>query len=115
MGTEDQTPVPTRSAPAPRAPTTPAMPAGKDTVENWARAKGMLHEFSEGELDATRAKKYPKAKKPLVHNKAHAPFRAAKASLQWPVGMEVTEDEFDKAIALNGGPPVKDVTPHIYR
>jgi hypothetical protein len=93
----------------------PGMPAGKDTVENWARAKGMLAEFTEGELDATRAKKYPKAKKPLIHNKSHAPYKAAKASLKWPIGMEVTEVEFDAAIALNGGPAVKDVTPHIYR
>ena len=108
MGTEDNTPAPRRSfGEETSAKAAPAMPAGKKTAEEWAADKGML--------DATRAKKYPKAKKPLIHNKAHAPFKAAKASLKWPIGMELTEKEFDEAIALNGGPPVKGIEAHVFR
>jgi hypothetical protein len=90
-------------------------PRGMNTVENWAKAKGMLPELIEGPLDPGRAKKYPKAKGPLLHNKAHAPFAAAKASLKWPIGMELTEEEFDEAIALNGGPAVDGIKAHVYR
>jgi hypothetical protein len=114
MGTEDNTPAPRRPF-GEEFKAAPAMADGKKTAEEWATAKKMLPEFTEGELDATRAKKYPKAKKPLIHNKAHAPFKAAKASLQWPIGMELTEKEFDEAIALNGGPPVKGIEAHVFR
>lgn len=91
----------------------PPVPALKRTAEEWARAKGMLPEFHERE--SPRKKRHPKAKPVRIHNRAHAPFRAAKASLRWPQGKELTEAEFDAAIALNGGPPVEGVTKHVYR
>jgi len=93
----------------------PAAAAVKLTVEEWARAKGMLPEFHEREDPRNPKRLRPKAKPLLVHNKAHAPYAAAKVSLQWPIGKELTEAEFDKAIALNGGAPVEGVTQHVYR
>ena len=90
----------------------PAPAALKRTVEQWATAKGMLPQFVDGKKPPTAP---AKAAAPLVVNPAFAAYAAAKASLHWPIGMELTEAEFDKAIALQDGPPVDGVTAHIYR
>ncbi|HVZ89636.1 MAG TPA: hypothetical protein VHG72_21925 [Polyangia bacterium] len=87
-----------------------APPASSDpikTVEDWARAKGMLPEFREVDNPRNPKRLRPKAKPMLVHNKSHAQFRAAKASNRWPIGKELTEAEFDEAIAT--------VNAHVYR
>lgn len=102
-------PIPADAIPVrdPSAPIAPAMPAGFDTVENWARAKGMLPEFREVEHPRNPKKLRPKAKPMLIHNTDHAPFRAAKDVNHWPIGMEMSEADFDKAIAAQ--------TAHVYR
>jgi hypothetical protein len=93
-------PIPADPIPVP-APVAAAAPAGKKTVEHWARAKGMLPEFSEGA-------KLPSGRPaPAVHNPKFAPFHAARVSLRWPIGMELTEAEFDQAVA--------DTQAHVYR
>jgi hypothetical protein len=82
-----------------------AAPAGdKQTVEDWARAKGMLPEFVQGQKLPTARREAPA---PLVHNPKFAPFHAARVSLRWPIGMELTEAEFDQAVA--------DTQAHVYR
>lgn len=82
----------------------PAAPAGGPvkTVEDWATDKGMLPEFVEGV-------KKPGAKRagPMRHNAKFAPYHAARISLRWPIGMEMTEADFDAAIA--------DTKAHVYR
>ena len=83
------------------------IPTGKKTVEEWARAKGMLPEFFEREDPRRPKKHFPKAKPMLVHNKNHAPYRAARDVNHWPIGMELTEADFDKATAAHAA--------HIYR
>lgn len=82
----------------------PAAVAEKRTVEHWARAKGMLPEFAEGKKPPNAR---PKAKPPLVHNPKFAHFHAAKHGRRWPIGMELTEAEFNAAIA--------ETQAHVYR
>lgn len=79
---------------------TPKVPV-KETVEHWGRTKGMLPEFTEGQVDAGRLKRAPKSAKPKIHNPKYAAFAAARDSLkwdptQWPT---MTEAEFDAAVA----------------
>jgi len=93
-------PIPVRAAGAAEA----AAPGPKRTVEHWAQAKGMLPEFTEG---AQRPGAPPKAPKPRIHNPKFAHFHAARHALRWPIGMELTEAEFDKAVA--------DTQAHVYR
>lgn len=107
-GEKLEQPIPADPIPTPD----PAAKREKRTVEHWAREKGMLPEFSEGKRSPNAPAKAPA---PLVHNPKFAPYHAARASLRWPIGMELTEAEFDKAIALNGGPPVDGCEPHVYR
>lgn len=74
------------------------------TAEGWARKKGMAHEFSEGKR---RASAPPKAPKPLIHNPKFVHFHRARASHGWAPNEEMTEAEFDKAVAAADG--------HVYR
>lgn len=81
------------------APT--GMSAEKRTAaEHWARAKGMLPQFIEGKKMPTARAGAPA---PLVHNPKHALFHAAKHGKKWPIGMELTEAEFDAAVAETQG------------
>lgn len=77
---------------------------GKRTVEDWARDKGMFPEMVDGKKSPVAPKDAPP---PLVHNAKFAAFHRANVSLKWPIGMELTEAEFDKAVA--------DAEGHIYR
>ncbi len=87
------------------APVPAPAPAGGPvkTVEDWATAKGMLPEFTEGRKNP----RFPKAPAPQIHNPKFAPFHASRAANRWPIGMEMTEAEFDQAIA--------DTKAHVYR
>jgi hypothetical protein len=78
--------------------------APKRTVEQWATDKGMLPQFREGKKPPTAPRAAPA---PLVVNPDFAAYAAAKASLRWPIGMELTEAEFDQAVA--------DTQAHVYR
>ena|SRR6185437_4655507 len=71
----------------------------KRSVSEWATAKGMLPRFVPGKK-SPRAK--PKAKPPLVQNTKHIHFHKARAAHRWLVNTELTEAEFDKAIAGAG-------------
>lgn len=70
------------------------------TVEHWAREKGMIPEFTDGDVSPARLKRAPKSPRPKIHNKNYAQFAAARDSLkwdrtQWPT---MTEAEFDAAV-----------------
>jgi hypothetical protein len=80
----------------------------KATVEHWAREKGMLAEFTLGQVDPGRIKRAPKSAPPKIHNKNYAGFAAARDSLKWDPTQwpEMTEAEFDAA--------VKQATAHAY-
>jgi len=97
MDFDDETTEQHPEAPAASAPT-------KRTVEEWARDKGMLPEFAPGKKLPTAPASAPA---PLVHNPKFALFSAAKHANRWPVGMELTEAEFDQAVA--------DTQAHVYR
>ncbi|TAL29016.1 MAG: hypothetical protein EPN98_21475 [Phenylobacterium sp.] len=84
--------------------------APKKTVEAWASAKGMLPQIFPGEDrspapgvagDKLGSRMIPigKLKGPRA-NPAYWRFAAAKAGAQWPENKEVTESEFDAAVAL---------------
>ncbi len=103
-------PIPVRDPSATAAAAVPS--SEKRAVEHWAKLKGMLPQFTDGKKAANAR---PKAKPPQIHNPRFAPFHAARSSLRWPIGMEMTEAEFDKAIALNGGPAADGVEQHVYR
>jgi hypothetical protein len=78
--------------------------AEKKTATEWAKAKGMAHEFSEGKL-GPRAR--PKQPKPVIHNAKFVHFHRARASNHWASNEELTEAEFDKAVAAADA--------HVYR
>jgi len=94
VGTEDDKPEDFEVLPA-------AADATKETVVHWAAAKGMLPEFTDGQVDPGRLKRAPKSKPLQIHNPKFAAFAAAKNSLKWdPTNWPtMTEAEFDKAIA----------------
>jgi hypothetical protein len=96
-------PIPADPIPV-RDPAAAASVAGKKTVEHWAKTKGLLPEFTEGKRPPNAR---PKAAAPLVHNPKFAHFHAAKHAHGWPIGMELSEAEFDQAVA--------DVQAHVYR
>lgn len=77
-------------------------PIPKKTVEEWATAKGLL--------PASKPKNRPGPVKAGIrgiaasgnvveHNPNYWKFAAARAGEAWPVGFEMTEAAFDKAIA----------------
>lgn len=94
MRSEDETPQPEQPAPA-----TPLVV--KATVEHWAREKGMLAEFTEGQVDPGRLRRAPKSPKPKIHNPKYASFARTRDSLKWDPTKwpEMTEAEFDAAVA----------------
>lgn len=80
------------------------------TVEEWARAKGMLPQIFPGEDRSmpgggagdklgSRSVSLGRLKGPQA-NPLHWKFAAAKAGEQWPEGKEVTEAVFDAAVEL---------------
>jgi hypothetical protein len=108
MPTDKKTeqPIPGDAIPTPVAAPAPApAPVGpKKTAEEWAKAKGMFHEFTEGKRGP---KARPKSKAPQVHNPKFVHFHRARHSNGWPIGMELTEAEFEQAIAAADA--------HVYR
>ncbi len=78
-------PVVEAEAPAPRA--------GVKTAEQWAREKKMLDRFHP-----------PDGGMFVRPNEAFAPFAAARAHHRWPEGKELTEAEFDEAVASAAAP-----------
>lgn len=76
----------------------------KKTADEWAKAKGMLHEFSEGKR-GSRAR--PKAPAPLIHNPKHVHYHRARRSNGWAANEELTEAEFEIA--------VQTADSHVYR
>jgi hypothetical protein len=66
------------------------------TVEEWAKAKDMLPEFKDGRRPSNAP---PKSKPPRIHNPNYRLFAAAKHTHRWPIGMELTEAQFDDAVA----------------
>jgi hypothetical protein len=80
------------------------------TVEEWAKAKGMLPGVFPGEDrrptgsitgDARGSIAVPLGKfRGPRSNPEHWKFAAAKASGQWPEGKEVTEEEFDRHVRI---------------
>jgi hypothetical protein len=66
-------------------------------IEEWAEKKGMLPaqlkaKAKMGQYTVASAKPNPK----------HVLFTMAKAHRQWPEGKEVTEEDFDEAVAEAG-------------
>jgi hypothetical protein len=100
VGTEDEKPKVVEAV-APRSAAPAAPVATVATVEHWARTKGMLPEFTAGQVDAGRLKRAPRSRPPQIHNPSFGKFSAAKNSLGWdPTNWPtMTEAEFDKAIA----------------
>ncbi len=73
----------------------------KKTIEEWATAKGYLPEKLPvpgrvGKLSVVTERPNPQ----FVH------YAMAKAHRGWPVGAEVTEEEFDKAVEEAGNVPL---------
>lgn len=68
--------------------------SAKKTIEAWAEVKGMLPEilFTTARLGSREVK----AKR---QNPKFVQYAMAKAHRNWPEGAEVTEEEFDKAVA----------------
>lgn len=66
----------------------------KMTVEQWAEKQGMLPQTF-----VTKAKVGKRDAVGRRPNPEYAKFAAAKAHNAWPVGREMTEDEFNKAVA----------------
>lgn len=117
METEDQTDetapegetaieIPAIAAPA-AIETSTGMPSGMDTVEAWARAKGMLPEFHLVPAPARVLAKHPKASPTRVHNPKFAEYSRARDSLHWRINTEITEADFNKA--------VETAAAHVYR
>lgn len=70
----------------------------KQTIEAWAAQKGMLPEL----LPATGrigSREVPTKRA----NPRYVQFARAKAHRRWPEGKEVTEHEFDEAVAEANG------------
>jgi hypothetical protein len=98
---------------APRPEAEAAKPA-KKAVEDWATAKGMLPEVSQGGAlglpsaanvgGAVRVSLQHSSKVAPRHNPNSVAFKAARARYGWPIGYEMTEAEFDEAVAKAYGP-----------
>ncbi len=67
------------------------------TIEEWATAKGMLPQ-----LLATPARLGSRELQAPRQNPKFHLYTIAKAHRQWPEGKEVTEAEFDQAVAESG-------------
>jgi len=92
--------------PAPAAEDSPASKsapaAPKKTVEEWATEKKLLPaSFPRKRAAVTSGglKGVALAGNPTEHNPHYWKFAAAKAGEGWPVGFEMTEADFDQAIA----------------
>lgn len=72
---------------------TPEAPA-KMAAESWAEKKQMLPQFIERAAFVGRLQSNSKALNPN-----YALFAMAKAHGGWPIGKELTEQEFDDAVA----------------
>jgi hypothetical protein len=70
--------------------------AEKKAVEDWAEQKGMLPEKFEVQGGARLGQHRVPA---VRQNPKFIFFVQAKALRSWPVGREVTEEEFDSAVA----------------
>lgn len=70
----------------------------KQPIEFWAEQKGMLPENVK-----VRSRVAQHAAVKSVPNPKFGDFAQAKALRSWPTGAEVTEAEFDKAVADAGG------------
>jgi hypothetical protein len=75
---------------------------GTKTIEEWAEAKGMLPETI-----AVPARLGSRELKAPKQNPKFVLYIMAKAHRQWPQGKEVTEAEFDKAVAESGQVGIK--------
>lgn len=73
------------------------------TAEEWALAKGMLPEKLPGKPRRDKPQLAPRP----VANPHHRKFREASLIATWPVGKELTEAEFDKAVTA--------AATHVYR
>lgn len=108
MSNKDNTKSSTAEAPAapPEPPAQPPVAAAgpKKTVEEWATAKGMFHEFTEGKRPP---RSRPKAPAPLIHNPKFVHFHRARRSNHWAPNEEMTEVEFDAAVEVADS--------HVYR
>jgi hypothetical protein len=98
--------------PEPRALSDGAVAAGRQTIEHWAGKKGML------DLQETLPPRVIKNARPGSGplpvslrasgirmprvNPKHADFLGTKIALGWPDGHELTEAEFDEAVAKHG-------------
>lgn len=84
----------------------PAVAGPKKAVEEWATAKKMLPQFSvpPDRVIPPELMRHPavgvsmKAIASPRYNPEHAKYVAARAIRNWPIGFEVTEAEFDKAV-----------------
>jgi hypothetical protein len=85
------------------------------TVEHWAAKKGMLLAVHPGRELRPQAQDVPGQRAVRVsfaetgrfaprHNPAHVGYAAARALYRWPIGAEMTEAEFDEAVAKAYGP-----------
>jgi hypothetical protein len=93
----------------------PAPPAVTKTVEAWGLAKGLLPQITGG--GSLRINNPSGRAKVVAVNLADLPvrfinprfhlFAAAKAMNQWPVGKELTEAEFDAAVARAGSVAIR--------
>ncbi len=70
---------------APKGETTAV--AATETIEEWARRKGMFNRFQTGEREAFQ-----------IPNPAYQDFAQARAYSAWAPGTRVTEEEFDAAV-----------------
>jgi hypothetical protein len=78
-------------------PPAPVEAAEKKTIEQWAEAKGLLPEnITVPARIGSREVKAPRQNPKFVQ------FAMAKAHRRWPEGAEVTEEDFDKAVAEAG-------------
>lgn len=78
----------------PSAPPAPPVRGVVKTVEEWATEKKMLPRFIPGA-------KPPRGPTPQVLNPKYTQFGETKHGNAWPEGKELTEAEFDAAIAKN--------------
>ena len=86
---------------APSAATAAADPV--KTAEEWALAKGMLPEKLPGKPRRDKPQLAPRS----VANPKHRQFKEASFIATWPVGKELTEADFDKAVTA--------AATHVYR
>ena len=61
--------------------------------------KGCCPSSERSRTRATPKRLRPRAKPMLIHNPSFGPYSAAKVVNHWPTGMEMSEADFDKAIA----------------